>query len=92
MEKNQLENSEEIIYTHPPFACKSRNCTIHNRSDHSMRGYAQHWRSDRAIMERICSHGVGHPDPDEYKLGGIDSWSESVHGCDGCCEGAYDSV
>lgn len=92
MEKNQLENSEEIIYTHPSFACKSRSCTIHNRSDHNMRGFSQHWRSDRAIMERICSHGVGHPDPDEYKLGGLHSWSESVHGCDGCCEGAYDSV
>jgi hypothetical protein len=30
-------------------------------------------------MERICDHGVGHPDPDEFMA---DVW---VHGCDGCC-------
>lgn len=87
-----LENSDEQLYTHPDFACGGKYCTIHNRSNHSMRSFPQHWRVDRAIMERICPHGVGHPDPDEYKLGGAKSWSESVHGCDGCCEGAYDSI
>lgn len=29
-------------------------------------------------MERICPHGVGHPDPD-------DTNPDTVHGCDGCC-------
>jgi hypothetical protein len=29
-------------------------------------------------MERICSHGVGHPDPDEIN-------TDKTHGCDGCC-------
>jgi len=41
-------------------------------------------------MERVCEHGVGHPDPDEYKL--KRGWTEHVNGCDGCCEGAYDSL
>jgi len=50
-----------------------------------MRSFPQHWRSDRAIMERICPHGIGHPDPDEYKLNGKSGWAEAVHGCDGCC-------
>jgi hypothetical protein len=87
-----LENSLEQLYVHPEFACSGRYCTIHNKSDHLMRSFPQHWRADRAIMERICTHGVGHPDPDEYKLEGFDSLSEMVHGCDGCCDGAYDSV
>lgn len=89
MDRVQLENSGEIIYTHPNFACNNNRCTVHNRSMHSMRHYPQHWRVDRAIMERICEHGIGHPDPDEYKL--IDK-TEHTHGCDGCCEGAYDSI
>ena len=83
MDKVQLENSEEYIYGHPSYACARKYCTLHNRSDHSMRSFPQHWRSDRAIMERICSHGVGHPDPDEKKL--TISKYEGLHGCDGCC-------
>lgn len=92
MELVTLENSDEQLYTHPDFACGGKHCTIHNRSNHSMRSFPQHWRTDRAIMERICSHGIGHPDPDEYKLDGSSGRAESVHGCDGCCEGAYDSI
>ena len=83
MEKVQLENSEEILLVHPSSACAGQYCTIHNRSNHSMRSFPQHWRTDRAIMERICSHGVGHPDPDDPKF---KNEYEAVHGCDGCCE------
>jgi hypothetical protein len=41
-------------------------------------------------MERICEHGVGHPDPDHldfvrHTKGGAAAETESVHGCDGCC-------
>lgn len=92
MERVQLENSGEIIYTHPNYACSGKHCTIHNRSMHTMRHLPQHWRVDRAIMERICVHGIGHPDPDEYKIRGKSGKYELVHGCDGCCEGAYDSI
>jgi hypothetical protein len=92
MELVTLENSNEQIYTHPNFACGGKYCTIHNRSDHPMRSFPQHWRIDRAIMERICDHGVGHPDPDEYKIKGDSGKWEMVHGCDGCCEGSYDSL
>lgn len=47
-----------------------------------------HWRPDRGIMERVCEHGVGHPDPDDVKVqaGG---WTETIHGCDGCCNPLY---
>ena len=58
-------------------------CTLHNRTKHGMRSFPQLWRADRKIMERLCPHGIGHPDPDEYKIiVGID---DGVHGCDGCC-------
>lgn len=61
------------------------NCPIHNPSDHTMRAFPTHWRGDRGIMERICPHGVGHPDPDDVNVRNGDG----VHGCDGCCRGAY---
>lgn len=74
-----LENSDEVIsHAHNPIKCAGHACPIHNRSDHSMRSFPQHWRSDIGIMERICPHGVGHPDPD-------DPFADPVHGCDGCC-------
>lgn len=83
MELNTLENSDTTLYTHRAEQCAGDACTIHNRSDHSMRAFPQHWRGDRGIMERICEHGVGHPDPDDYRIyTGADA---GVHGCDGCC-------
>ena len=65
MELVTLENSKIKIYVHNSSNCVGEYCTIHNRSDHIMRSFPQHWRGDRAIMERICPHGIGHPDPDE---------------------------
>jgi hypothetical protein len=50
------------------------------RSVHSMRSFPTHFRFDRYLMERICPHGVGHPDPDDPQ-----SAIDGVHGCDGCC-------
>ena len=79
-ELNRLENTDDVISTHRRGACIGDTCTIHNRSDHHMRSCPQNWRMDRAIMERICSHGIGHPDPD-------DTTEDTVHGCDGCCAG-----
>jgi hypothetical protein len=66
--------------------CVGRPCTIHNPSDHHMRSFPTHWRDGGIFdikpphMERICPHGVGHPDPDGVAKG-VD-----VHGCDGCCQ------
>lgn len=63
---------------HDPELCEGEYCCIHNPSDHHMRDWPQNWRQDRRLMERICPHGVGHPDPDEIN-------PDTVHGCDGCC-------
>lgn len=81
----QLEHSHIWLHCHDERDCYGDACTLHKRTDHIMRSFPQHWRDDRAIMERICTHGVGHPDPDDYRiLTGLDS---GVHGCDGCCSG-----
>ena len=67
-----------IRNVHDPEKCEGRWCCIHNPSPHHMHSWPQLWRDDRGIMERICPHGVGHPDPDDRTTG-------RVHGCDGCC-------
>lgn len=86
----QLEHTSIRLATHLGDSCIGVYCTIHNRSEHSMRSFPQFWRMDRGIMERICPHGIGHPDPDEYKLRLQNGAVELVHGCDGCCEGSYE--
>jgi hypothetical protein len=73
--------------------CES-GCVIHNPSYHTMRSFPTHYREDRQLMERICPHGVGHPDPDSMawlakNFGLRKAEVELVHGCDGCCHGAY---
>ena len=85
-----LENTTETVNCHDEDACDGNVCSIHNMTNHHMRGWPQHWRSDRALMERICPHGVGHPDPDhlasvERRYGPSGYLVESAHGCDGCC-------
>lgn len=72
--------------------CATHGCVIHNPSDHTMKDFPTHWRDDRKLMERICPHGIGHPDPDDLawkaRTFGQDFANvESVHGCDGCCSG-----
>lgn len=72
-----LEGGEVLFNVHREDCCDGR-CPIHERSDHHMRGFRQHYRGDRGFMERICPHGIGHPDPD-------DRYADGMHGCDGCC-------
>lgn len=75
-----------LVNVHSPNKCAGHPCVIHNPTMHHMRSWPLHWRSDRGIFERICVHGVGHPDPDQAQY-----WRETnqecqgVHGCDGCC-------
>jgi hypothetical protein len=68
---------------HDPAQCEGQPCCIHHPSDHHMVDWRQVYRGDRGIMERICPHGVGHPDPDD--LGIRTGADEGIHGCDGCC-------
>jgi hypothetical protein len=65
------------------------NCPIHNPSDHALKDRPTHWRDDRGIMERICVHGIGHPDPDDINVRNNDG--EGIHSCDGCCRKVADA-
>lgn len=75
-----------LVNVHSPRACEGRNCVMHNPSDHHMRAWPTNWRGDRGLMERICRHGIGHPDPDAlaYHVSVGEHW-QGMHGCDGCC-------
>lgn len=81
--------SGQVIRMHSKSEC-SGHCPIHNPSEHHMRSWKLIWRDDRKIFERICDHGVGHPDPDTLAFfknhrGNKEARLEAVHGCDGCC-------
>ncbi len=69
-------------------ACEA-GCVIHFPTDPHPE-FKTHWREDRSLMERICEHGVGHPDADHLKFiarvkGEKAAQTESIHGCCGCC-------
>jgi hypothetical protein len=74
-----LFGGQPLIGVHAANQCVGTYCTVHNPSDHHMRTWTQNWRSDRRLMERICPHGIGHPDPDDIN-------PDTVHGCDLCCQ------
>lgn len=81
---------------HGPEYCAGDRCAIHGDPQHPMSEFPRLWRQDRGIVERICPHGIGHPDPGQY-----DYWAtvyaddamalsaQMMHGCDGCCAGSY---
>lgn len=78
-----------LTNVHPPSACAGRHCWVHDPSDHPLRGAPVSWREDKAAAERVCPHGIGHPDPDDLAyhrlVGRADiKWLKS-HACDGCC-------
>lgn len=82
MAKYKLHKSDTILTNvHSKKACKGEYCCIHNPSNHHMADWPQVWRADRGIMERVCEHGVGHPDFDQIMKCDED-W---IHGCDSCC-------
>lgn len=74
---------------HDAALCVDRpSCVIHNPSKHHMRDWDIIVRMDKfSLIERQCSHGIGHPDPDslDYFLLQGQDWM-GVHGCDGCCD------
>lgn len=78
-----------LLRTHPPDRCQGQHCSVHNPSDHPLRAAPLRWREDRQMMERVCPHGIGHPDPDHIEmardLAGPLAEIQSVHLCDGCC-------
>jgi len=74
----ELQGGSFMTRVHDQSQCAGDFCTIHFNSRHHMEDWPQHWRSDRRLMERICPHGVGHPDPDDPN-------PDKSHGCDGCC-------
>lgn len=84
---------EIIKNVHDRSLCEGRPCVVHAPSDHSMRGFRTHFRSGLEPgdikpphVERICSHGIGHPDPDDLTYQeSVGNKGLGIHGCDGCC-------
>jgi len=96
---DQEIHSRPVLHTHSPSVCAGQRCCIHNPSNHHMNHWPLVHRMDRQVVrngmkltlsERICPHGVGHPDPDSLdwlaRYDRRDVWQ--VHGCDGCCRPA----
>lgn len=65
--------------------CAGRNCWVHNPSEHHMVTWPINWRYDTRTAERLCPHGIGHPDPDDISYNARMGRDVTVHGCDGCC-------
>lgn len=83
----ELGNGTRVQGVHRGGSCQGDTCPFHKPTDHWMAEWPLLWRHDRNIFERVCKHGVGHPDPDQFefwKLNGVLE-RESRHGCDGCC-------
>lgn len=84
--EDYVTGTGQHVGVHNEYDCRGKHCVVHNPSQHHMSDWPTHWRQDRHLMERICQHGIGHPDPDHINfLPKAQRAIESMHGCDGCC-------
>lgn len=66
-------------------------CPFHSPSAHKMRDWPIVVR-ENTLVERTCSHGIGHPDPDSVRyFDSVGRAGYDVHGCDGCCRDGGDA-
>lgn len=96
-----LAGGQEIFNVHDENdECGELGCAVHNPTDHHMASWPQNFRDSLVerltfgmhpgLIERVCEHGVGHPDPDHMRWYAAhhtqeETWAEGIHGCDGCC-------
>jgi hypothetical protein len=79
-----------FFYSHGPAVCAGNHCTLHNPSNHHMIHWPTWWRKNINLMNRMCEHGILHPDPDDlahkHRSRGA-AWASRCarHNCDGCC-------
>ncbi len=74
-----------LTNVHRPDQCAGTFCWVHSPSDHHMVAWPINWREDKHTAERLCPHGVGHPDPDDVGFNARAGRDVAIHGCDGCC-------
>lgn len=74
--------NQKLTNVHDAGTCLKEYCTIHNWSDHPLKAAPQRWNETKGLMERVCKHGVSHPDADEI---GLQYGDRADHVCDGCC-------
>lgn len=73
------------IRHHARADCDGHPCPFHTPSLHPMIEEPMNLR-ESGLIERMCKHGVGHPDPDSvtwFQRHGLEGFG--IHGCDGCC-------
>lgn len=92
MTDNTIEVLNGTLRTHSSLACAGDFCSVHNPSSHSMVRFPQYWDAQRFQMQRVCPHGIPHPDPDDLAYSALVNGEEFAefqrdHDCcdEGCC-------
>lgn len=81
-----------VLHHHGPDECWGDWCCLHKPSKHNLSEAPLRWNDNQRLMERLCPHGLGHPDPDglaaERRIGRD---PVAAHDCDGCCDRPVDA-
>lgn len=67
MHRTELE-SGVVFNVHHPLNCEGEVCTIHNRTEHSLRQFAQVFNERDGHIYRVCRHLNFFLDPDEVSV------------------------
>ena len=84
-EMTMLENGV-LTRVRSSIRCSGEQCWVHNPSPTHMTTWRVSWRADKRTAERVCSHRIGHPDPDDLEYNTRLGRDVSAHACEGCCQ------
>lgn len=92
LQMDSFLNPDGVKWTiHGKEGCNGKPCAFHNPTNHHMNSWPLDLNKEKNLLfERVCKHGVRHPDPDSYNYLSSLEPSKSAelmnHDCDNCCK------
>ncbi|KQR17261.1 hypothetical protein [Cellulomonas sp. Leaf334] len=89
--RSEVRVQDGVLGTHDPAKCADDDASlIHRPSRHPLQSAPMAWHAELGLLERICGHGIHHPDLDALayarRTRGTSVGDEfAQHDCDGCC-------
>lgn len=88
-DKWTINGTQRYGNLHPYNVCQGRPCIVHNPTLDwvANREGWPYLQRETGLFERICEHGIGHPDKDGlyYLVEELGQKHWEIHGCCGCC-------
>lgn len=83
---HEMEIFAGLKNVHDKDFCAGQICVMHNPINGDFRRLLLVWENNVKRYERVCEHGVTHPDPSQFAFWRATGQEQlGTHPCDRCC-------